>query len=96
MGHDGFGLVVKHQVDSRKGGIAKECRCQATEEAPVALTAVDAPQGCVDALIAVPPALPRKHRTGARTVALGVSTEANVRVGGITRARGPWLTHGLA
>lgn len=27
------------------------------------LAAIDAPQGCVDTLIAIPPALQRKHRT---------------------------------
>lgn len=63
MEHDVFGLVVKHQVDSRKGCVTKECCCQATEEAPVSLVAIDAPQGCIDALIAVPPTLQRKHRT---------------------------------
>lgn len=63
MKHNVFGLVVKHQVDSGKGGITKECCCQATEETPVPLAVTDAPQGRVDALIAVPPALQRKHRT---------------------------------
>lgn len=68
MGHDASCLVVKHQVDSRKGCVTKECSCQATEEAPVPLAAVDAPQSCVDAFIAKSPAL--QEDTGA----LGLST----------------------
>lgn len=63
MGHDVFGLVVEHQVDSRKGCITKECCRQAAEKSPVPFSAIDALQGCIDALIAVPPALQRKHRT---------------------------------
>ena len=63
MGHDIFGLVVEHQVDSRKGCVTKECCCQATEESPVPLTAIDAPQGRIDALITIPPTLQKKHKT---------------------------------
>lgn len=57
MGHDVFGLVVEHQVDSRKGCVTKECCRQAAEESPVPLSAIDAPQGCIDALIAILPTL---------------------------------------
>lgn len=62
MGHDVFGLIVKHQVDSRKGCITEERRCQATEEAPVPLAAIDGPQGFADAGVAIPPALQRKQK----------------------------------
>lgn len=75
MGHDVFGLVVEHQVDSRKGCVTKECCRQATEESPVPLSAIDAPQGCIDALIAILPALQGSTVPVASAEALGLSNE---------------------
>lgn len=62
MEHCGPGLTVKHQVEPREGGITEERCCQAPEEAAVALAAVDAPQGCIDALITVSPTLQKEDR----------------------------------
>ena len=72
--HNVLGLTVKHQVDSGKGGVTKERCCQATEEAPAPLAVIDAPQGGVDALVAVPPALRRKRGAHGCLVALRLRT----------------------